>query len=249
MKKLLLAPLAGAALLAGGASNAADLGIPPIYKARPMEAPVPVFTWTGCYVGIEGGRATGDAKHTAVTSSNPARIGLTIAEFDLKGWLIGGTLGCNYQIASNWVIGIEDDLSWTDKRGSANDIAPFTKSTVTSTKERWLDTLRGRIGFAWDRVLIYGTGGAAFVGTTVDVVDRFNNSVSDSRTRTGWTAGGGIEWAMWNNLSLKVEYLHADFGTAQYISPPVKVPQGGTFVTRAVPLTDDLVRIGLNYKF
>jgi outer membrane immunogenic protein len=227
-----------AAVIASGSAWAADFA--PVYKA-----PVP-FSWTGCYVGIEGGGAWGRSQHIDVTSPNPTAVGLPITnEFNMSGGLVGGTAGCNYQV-SNWVFGVENDISWMDVKGSGPDIAPFNPA-VSQTSEKWLDTLRGRIGVAWDRALFYGTGGAAFAGTAVQVCG-VNNCVSDSRTRTGWVAGAGIEYAAWEHVTLKLEYLHADFGTSRYIDPPVVVG-GRTTNTRDVPLTNDIVRAGVNYKF
>ncbi len=249
MKKLLLAGLAGLTLLGFGSVNAADLTLRPVYKAPPPAmAPVPHFTWTGCYLGIEGGGTWGRTSAVAVAGTEDVGLPLT-PDFNLSGGLFGGTIGCNYQFAASWVIGIEDDLSWTNKRGSARLIPPFNTAGLETHKERWLDTLRGRVGFSSDRVLIYATGGVAFAGTTVTA---FNTEelvgVSDSKTRTGWTAGGGIEWAFLGNWTAKVEYLFVDFGSANYVSPPVELG-GITFVTRDVKFTDNIVRAGINYQF
>jgi outer membrane immunogenic protein len=111
---------------------------------------------------------------------------------------------------------------------------------------------RGRVGWAWDRFLVYGTAGAAFTGVDVGVCSPTAICISDSRTRTGWSAGVGGEWAVWTvpagSATLKIEYLHADFGTGLFVSPPVVVA-GNTFNSRNVRLTDDIVRAGLNWKF
>jgi outer membrane immunogenic protein len=146
------------------------------------------------------------------------------------------------------VFGVENDISWTNTKGSASDIAPFNTEATNQTSEKWLDTLRGRVGYAaWDTVLLYGTGGVAFAGTNVLVCGPLH-CVSDSHTRTGWAAGAGAEWMVFEHLTVKLEYLHADFGTTSYINPTVVIPPA-TFVTRNVPLTNDIVRAGLNYKF
>jgi outer membrane immunogenic protein len=229
-------------LLASGTAMAADLG--PVYKAT--AEPV-AYTWTGCYLGIEGGGNWGRSQHTSAGLPNPANAGLPINNtFGLSGGLVGGTIGCNYQISS-WVIGIENDASWTNKSGSANDIPPFNVAAVSQTSEKWIDTLRGRLGFTWNRALLYGTAGATFAGSSVTVCGVVQ-CASDSRSSVGWVAGVGLEYAVWENVAVKIEYLHADFGTERYIDPPV-TGGGFTIVTRDVSLTDDIVRAGVNWRF
>jgi outer membrane immunogenic protein len=161
---------------------------------------------------------------------------------------IGGTTGCNYQVDS-WVFGIENDISWTGIKGSAVDIAPFSPLIASQTNEKWLDTLRGRVGFSWDRALIYGTGGAAFAGITATACNTGTGAcVGNTQTRTGWVAGAGIEYAMWENVSLKLEYLHADFGNSRFFAAPAMLGPV-TIVTRDVRLTNDIVRAGINWRF
>ena len=165
--------------------------------------------------------------------------------------LAGGTVGCNYQVG-NVVLGVENDISWTNKGASSPDMPPFSRGAISSTNEKWIDTLRGRIGWAWDRFLVYGTAGAAFTGVDVGVCSPTAICISDSRTRTGWSAGVGGEWAVWSvpagTATLKIEYLHADFGAGLFVSPPIVVGRN-TFDSRNVRLTDDIVRAGLNWKF
>lgn len=223
-------------------ASAADMTTPATFAARAYIARP--YIWSGCYIGIEGGGNWGRSKHTDITSPNPVVVGLPITnDFDLSGGLVGGTVGCNYQVVANWVFGIENDFSWTSKQGSASDLPPFGPAT-SQTSEKWLDTLRGRIGVAWDRALFYGTGGVAFAGTAVDVCAP-GACVSDSQTRTGWVGGIGIEYSVWQNVFFKIEYLHADFGTSRYIDPSVTLLR---VVPRDVSLTDEIVRIGINYK-
>ena len=228
---------------------AADLSTP-LYKVPPV-APPP-FSWTGCYVGVEGGGAWGQSQHVAATAPNPATVGLPITlRFNLAGALAGGTVGCNYQVG-NVVLGVENDMSWTNKGASSPDMPPFSLGAISSTNEKWIDTLRGRVGWAWDRFLVYGTAGAAFTGVDVGVCSPTAICISDSRTRTGWSAGVGGEWAVWSvpagTATLKIEYLHADFGAGLFVSPPIVVGRN-TFDSRNVRLTDDIVRAGLNWKF
>jgi outer membrane immunogenic protein len=249
MNKIWLVSAALVAALGDSSAFAADLPPAPRVYAPPPAVVPPIFSWTGCYLGIEGGGSWGQSQHTAV---GPANAGLPINNsFNVDGGLFGGTVGCNYQI-SNVVAGIENDFSWTNASGTTNDIPPFNPAARSTTKETWLDTLRGRLGFAWDRFFFYGTGGAAFANEGVNVCG-ISGCVSDSQTRTGWVAGVGGEWAAWTmpggTLTLKVEYLHADLGTGRFINPSVAFPGGGTIVTRDVRLTDDIFRGGINWKF
>jgi outer membrane immunogenic protein len=198
-------------------------------------------------VGVEGGGNCGRSEQIAHSG---AVAGASITGgFDLSGGIAGGTVGCNYQISS-FVLGIENDTSWTNTKGSVSDLPPFHTGAVSSTSENWIDTLRGRVGYSWDRSLLYVTGGGAWAGTSVNVSNFV--SVTDSQTRTGWVVGVGGEWAAWTGpwgaLTLKLEYLHADFGNQQYINPPVVTPSG-TVVTRDIKLTNDMVRVGMNWKF
>jgi outer membrane immunogenic protein len=145
------------------------------------------------------------------------------------------------------VFGIEGDVSWTNTNGSANDLPPFNTASKNPVSEKWIDTVRGRVGVAWDRALFYGTGGAAFAGTDVVKCPAVVGCVDDSQTRTGWVAGVGVEYALWQSLSLKIEYLHADLGTGRYI--PLIVTANGSTDSRYVRFTDDIVRAGLNWRF
>jgi outer membrane immunogenic protein len=254
MNKIWLVGAALVATLAGGSAYAADLPMAPYDKAPPPSPlAVPGFTWTGCYVGIEGGGSVGSSQQFAVSPPNPANNGLPLDnKFNVDGGLVGGTVGCNYQIGY-LVTGLENDLSWTNFTGSAPDIPPFSAVARSTTRERWwLDTLRGRLGFAWDRFFFYGTGGVAFADEGVNVCGA-DGCVANADARAGWTAGGGLEWAAWTGaygtLSLKVEYLYVDMGTGRFISPSVTFPGGATINTRDVKLTDNIFRAGANWKF
>jgi outer membrane immunogenic protein len=178
---------------------------------------------------------------TATTTTTPAAtttvMPITTAFDNMSGGLAGATFGCNYQVNA-FVFGIENDISWTN--GSA-------KSQLGQTSEKWLDTLRGRIGYAFDRTLFYGTGGVAFAGTSTTICNTTPGlCVSNSQTRTGWVVGAGIEYAISQELSLKFEYLHADFGAGKSVT--TQVAQGAV-TTQNIKLTDDLVRVGLNWGF
>ena len=189
MKKLLLGSLL--ALTMGGAAIAADMPL----KAPP---PVAVFSWTGCYVGIEGGGAWGRSRHDSLFQGSPANN--FTPWFDVSGGLAGIEYGCNQQFGGNWVFGVEGDISWTNKKGSAFDTGLAGNPTFTSqTKEKWISTSRARIGWAWDRSLVYITGGLASAkvdanvtipaaGTFTDTIDRYlrlAGTIDQPRQRIG----------------------------------------------------------------
>ena len=187
---------AGAFALALGAQAfAADL--PP--AAAPPRAPAayipppPLFSWTGFYLGINGGGSWG----TATDQFNGGGV-------NTNSFLIGGTLGGNYQIGA-FVIGLEGDGDWNSLDGQNSTCIP----SGCETKSGWLATVRGRAGWAWDRVLFYGTGGAAFGNVQAGSI----GGPYDSATQTGWTAGAGVEWAFLPNWTAKFEYLYVDLGS------------------------------------
>jgi outer membrane immunogenic protein len=191
------------------AASAADLGPAPSYKAPAYVAPS-YATWSGFYVGVNAGYGSSSADGAAGGSADP------------KGFLAGGTIGYNLQTGV-WVWGIEGDFDYSamkDDGGGADVKIP------------WFATVRGRIGYAgWGNLMPYITGGAAFAKLDVDA-----GGASDSDTRVGWTAGAGLEYAMWSNWSVKLEYLYADLGTFDI---------GGA----DVDVTTNIVRAGLNYRF
>ena len=140
MKTLLAYGIALVALSIGAPATAANLPV----KARPVAPVAPVSTWTGCYFGLDGGINTGRSQFTAPDSGG---VNIT-SKFDLSGsGLVGGTVGCNYQVAPQVVIRAEGDFSWTDKAGNGRDLPPFNTVFEHETKERWFATARGRLGF------------------------------------------------------------------------------------------------------
>jgi outer membrane immunogenic protein len=154
---------------------------------------------------------------------------------DTSGIMGGGYTGFNFEIAPSWVLGIEGDFSFTDldKTVPCNNPAFNCNSGAD-----WTASLRGRVGYAFDRVMIYGTGGVAWLdynGFTSLPGVKFK----DSETLTGWTVGGGLEWAFTDNLIGRAEYFYADYGkaTMQYDVPYPIDP------------TTNVVRVGLAWKF
>jgi outer membrane immunogenic protein len=235
----LLAAAAGA--LFPQVTSAADLS--PIVKAPPAP-PIVRYSWTGCYLGVEGGGAWG---HSDQIAGGPLGFGtVTGSGYDVSGGLVGGTAGCNYQV-NQFVLGVEGDMSWVDKSGSAHESALFTPTVVVGTNENWLATVRGRLGWTpVDRWLLYVTGGFAAAGVEATIASPTSGNLTDTQTRTGWTAGVGIETAFWTNWTAKIEYLHVEFGSQVYFNPQ---PTPATNIRSDVPLTNEIVRAGLNFHF
>ena len=214
------------AIVAHVPGRAADLGAAPILKAPVV---TPVYNWTGLYIGINGGGGRGSS-HFIFPGA-----GTTTGDFNISGGLVGGTIGYNYQVG-RVVLGLEDDVDWTNIKGSA--VCP-DQVTTCETSNNWLGTAHGRIGVAWDRFLPYVTGGAAFG----EVRAKRPTVGSLSRTSAGWTVGGGLEAAIAGNWSVKVEYLHVSLDR-------FTCTQCST-VGDAVDITfrADVVRGGINYRF
>jgi outer membrane immunogenic protein len=244
MKRLLVVGVLGAFAISACSADAADLGVRPAYKAAPSAAPVPIFSWTGCYLGGHIGGGWGRE-----TVSAPALAPGVSVSGDTSGVLGGGQVGCNYQFASNWVIGIEGDGSAADVKGSITDTI-FGITGTANAKTEWLASVTGRIGWTWDRWLIYAKGGAAWAGDKYSAeIPIFSEHLEGSETRSGWTVGGGVEWAFWNNWSAKAEYAFYDFGTRG-------VSLVGTFagIPEVVPgiqvkQTISAAKFGINYRF
>jgi outer membrane immunogenic protein len=274
MKKLFVASIALLALNAGGSALAADLPV----KARPLPPPPPVYNWTGFYVGATAGGAWSKADVTLNTVNNTPRLyrPLDIPGLDAIGSpsisgsnaIVGGKIGYNQQWGS-FVLGLEGGISWFHFNKSAFTTGnPFLASDPlfiegfanfnTNVSTTWLATVRGRIGYAVDRVLFYGTGGAAFanvkfsntyVGFSPGGFRNENEASSASKTKTGWAAGGGIDYALTPNCIVSVEYLHVDLGTISASGLVTTENPNIATMNFSTKLTSDLVRGGISYKF
>jgi outer membrane immunogenic protein len=210
-KSALLAAIAFSVVSAGIAA-AADL--PPRPAPPPVKAPVmvePVFIWTGFYLGAHGGWAGGDAKYTFLDEGrfNPNVFGDTASQ-SLSGGMAGGHIGFNWQFG-NFVAGIEGSGDWSGVKKSV--ASPFFADTDTwTTKVKWLATITPRIGVAASNWLFYAKGGVAFASISNRLEDSGLGFVEDTVTRTGWTAGGGIEVLLTPNWVLGLEGNYYDFG-------------------------------------
>ena len=226
MKRLTLLAMAGLMAAAWAApSLGADLPRP-AYKAPVYVAPG--FSWTGFYVGINGGYGWAKSSWSSAVTSG---------DVSPKGWLIGGTLGYN-MLTGNFVWGLEGDIDLSTIKGSTSGGTGVCATPGCESRNRWFGTARGRIGYAFDRWLPYLTGGAAFG----DVKMSPNTGLSETKTKIGWTAGAGIEWAFMTNWSTKIEYLYADLGKSTCSAASCGVDTDVTWKA-------NIVRLGVNYRF
>jgi outer membrane immunogenic protein len=220
MKRVILAGVSALAVMTMmGAASAADL--PARHAQMPVKAPAYVapYSWTGFYVGINGGGAWG--------KSNWSSLGTDV---NTSGGLVGGTVGYNWQTGPA-VFGLEGDIDWSGIKGSS-----ACGALSCETRNDYLATVRGRIGYSFDRIMPYLTGGLA-----VGNVKASTALGSNDESRAGWTLGGGIEANIIGPWSAKIEYLYADLGKTN--CPACVV--GGT----DVDFRTNIVRAGVNYHF
>jgi outer membrane immunogenic protein len=223
--KMIKTGIAAVALLATAiAAQAADL--PRSYKSPAYTAPA-YASWTGFYVGLNAGYGFGKAS----VANNVGSTG----DFNVNGAVFGATAGYNFQTGT-WVWGLEGDIDYSGMKGSSTAFC-VPACTVSNS---WLGTARARLGYAgWNNWLPYLTGGAAFGNVKFEQA-----GTVDSKTKIGWTAGVGVEYALLTNWSVKAEYLYADLGKATCAAPACNPGADVTTTFKA-----NLVRLGVNYRF
>jgi outer membrane immunogenic protein len=226
------------ALTAAGAL-AADL---------PMKAPAPValshFTWTGCFAGVHAG---GAFSYDKIRSSG---------DFSSAGFIGGGQVGCDYQFAPAWVVGVEGRAAWSSLESSTPGLVTFpalglTVPTHFTVSNDFLASATARVGYSFaDRWLLFVRGGAAWTREKADnafTIPLFIPLAADpsgTMTRTGWTAGTGIEWAFSQHWSASFEYNYYDFGDNAFtLTGPV------SNVTGSLKDRIHAVTAGVNYRF
>lgn len=209
LRKFGWALAAAASIAAFGSAGAADLRV----KARPMV--VPVYNWTGCYIGLSaGGKGVGmdETVNTAAAGIFPAAA-LDLGRREAETWLAGAQAGCNYQ-SGNWVFGVEAD-GHAQRWGQTDILAgavlpPFVNGSTFALYSDWQASARGRVGYAMNRTLFYGTAGAAFTEVRASTNWLPNPPlpgvlVNQSKTLTGVTVGAGVEHAVTDNFTLGLE--------------------------------------------
>jgi outer membrane immunogenic protein len=227
MIRRFLLPLAG--LAAAAPALAADL--PYRQAPPPVEAPiVPLFTWAGLYLGGQIGYGWG----TDTLTVYPWGFG---TNYTPNGVVGGAHVGYNLQM-NQFVAGLEGDVEGT---GISRNFSPG--GVLYDTKIPVQGSIRGRLGVAFDRVLLYATGGGEFAGFKTSYTGFGSNQ--GSTTRSGWTVGGGIEYAVTNNWSVRGEYRYTDFGHLTDATPFIFGI--GSSVTHHE--TENAVRAAFSYKF
>jgi outer membrane immunogenic protein len=207
MRKLLAIGLAGAGLWGMGCADAADLGSRPVYKAPPpVAAPMPVFTWTGFYIGGHFGYLWGDVDVAHVDNIAPVTGGPT-------NGVVGGILGGgNWQIGPV-VLGAEADFGWSNAHGKG--VAQLSSSEDFEYRINSTGHVRGRIGYAFGGTLVYVAGGLAVARAHVQETEPTFNAAPGG-TYPGGSIGGGVEQAFTRQISGRIEYLYDDFGDKTY---------------------------------
>jgi outer membrane immunogenic protein len=225
-----IAAIAGLAILMATPVLAADMAM----KAPPP-APIadPPVNWTGFYLGGNAGGVW------ATTSDNNAFFAATTGNFHISGTIGGGQVGYNWQ-ASQWVFGIESDYDASNVKGSTS--SGLCTGVVCTIENTWVGTTRGRIGYAMGSWLPYVAGGVAY--GDVHIQDSAG-AVHAGTSRAGWTGGGGIEYALNKNWSVRAEYLFIDLGSAGVPCATAAGPCGMSTQT----FSESVVRGGINYRF
>jgi outer membrane immunogenic protein len=246
-RKILLASV-GAIALTGSAALAADLpsrAPPPVYLP-----PAPIFTWTGIYIGGQIGYAWGTGSNNFNGSLPDGTFISTSAGGTPSGVIGGANVGYNLQI-NQWVLGLEGSVDGTSLSNTAVASFPDGSSVSANSTADIQGSIRGRLGIAWDRALIYATGGVAFGGfnsniNLSDPTDGIFTNGSTSSTRVGWTVGGGIQYAVTNNWSIRAEYRYTDFGS---INNGLTGLPAVAFFNGSRNLQQNQVQVGFDYKF
>jgi outer membrane immunogenic protein len=246
MKKFLLASTA--AIVAGAGFSAPALAQPPAQT----------YNWTGCYVGAHVGAGWGSTDFSNPGPATPvAPLGQSFSTNSPGNFIGGGQVGCDYQFASNWVVGLAGDFSFAGIDGQANDpffagkngIDPLTVRSRTD----FFGSAAARVGYAWNNSLLYGKGGLAFSHNKYDVNNYFCvffggacfASVTDQQI--GWTLGAGYEWAFARQWSLLIEYGHYGFASKTLTLNDPTHPTAPADIT--LKTSFDVVKLGINYRF
>ncbi|PSJ61578.1 outer membrane protein [Pseudaminobacter soli (ex Li et al. 2025)] len=211
-----------------------------------VQEPVPKYNWSGLYVGAEAGYAWGKSTYDEPDFSTAYNM-----YYDPKGGFGGIYFGYNWQFENNLVLGGEADFYGGDIKGRSDyyiDHVPIGVGEVWGdAKLRWAGSVRARLGYAVDRFLPYVAGGVAFGQLKfghMDTSANWEDGWDRSETHTGWTIGGGLEYAFTENLIGRLEYRYTDFGKRT-----IPLDYEKDLPTTHVSLKTNDVRLGIAYKF
>lgn len=240
------------ALAVADPAKAADLLLP-------MKEPIAQgFTWTGFYIGANGGGSWGSVDYSGSSALGGVPVATFAGSYTGSGLFGGGQFGFNYEFPNNLVLGFESDYDFSSFHGSTSSCIAVGCASATANLDNF-GSIRGRVGYAFDNLLLFGTGGGAWgfgrssvtLNSSTAVPSLVGATATDNSEPLGWAAGGGIEWGFLRNWTLKVEYLHL-----QYASFPQTynlglvgagaVPYVGT---SNVSMGLNVVRIGVNWLF
>jgi outer membrane immunogenic protein len=238
------------------AASAADL---PVYtKAPPL--PVVAYSWTGCYLGVNGGGLWARKRWTNNDPLTGPLFGTDITDHTASGGIVGGQVGCDYQ-AGRWVFGIQGDGDWTNAKGSGIDnnnaflndesnvrgVGTITVRGGYTVTNQFLLYARGGVAFERDRYNIYRIPGGPLLTTQAAPLITSGLIATGDQDRTGAVVGVGGEYLLSKNWSVFAEYLYMDFGTQT--TTPLVVTNQRPYVTMDVRERKDVVRVGVNYRF
>ncbi|WP_457607096.1 outer membrane protein [Nitratifractor sp.] len=228
MKKVLVS-IAAAAAISGMAMAGGDIA--PV-------APAPVDNWSGFYVGAQLGGVWGDAD---VERSSDTAVLDRVNGLDVDGWNGGLYAGYNWLLDNNFVLGIEGDWTYID----ADDSGSIGTQGTAKVEQKWDASLRLRAGYAMDNIMPYITGGIAWSSIKTTFDNGINATYSNTDTYTGWTLGAGIEYAISENLHVRLQYRYTDYGDETF-----------TFINHAnqtrhikTDYNAHMVQVGFSYRF
>lgn len=229
IKSILLASTV--VVFAAHSANAADAIV---YQEPAPVALAPVFSWAGGYIGGQVGYGWGSSKFHDDGESEKVKP---------DGFLGGLYAGYNFDTGSNFIFGVDGDLTYNGLKDSMRDTDDILGDAKLESKLRWSGAVRARVGVAYDRFMPYLAGGVAF-GDVKNSLTVNGDTYSHSKTRTGWTVGGGFDYAATDNVIMRLEYRYTDYGRKDFAG----TVDGNDFTSRNKFKVNE-VRLGVAYKF